>query len=215
MKSTSMRFGVMIALMVMTAGQSFGLVLYFDGGTHIISSEINEYVWVDYNQPGKQTSFILDPGGSVGNGLNLDGYCDSRLSVNGGSVGWDLIAHNNCLVTMTSGSIGNALVVRNNSVVTLYGGTIGSGIQLEDNAQLTIYGISYALDGTPIDGGQYLTLPDSSGLLSVTFEGGETIDYQLDLIGTGQPSIFLDIPEPATLGFLVLGGLSLLKRRNA
>jgi hypothetical protein len=212
MKSTmKLKVGAMV-VMLMMVGQGRALVLYFDGGTHTISSEINDYVWVDYNQPGKKTTFILDPGGSVANGFNLDGYRDSRLSINGGSVGWDLIAHDNCLVTMTNGAIGNALVARNNSVVNLYGGTIGAGIQLEDDAKLSIYGIHYALNGIQVEGGQFLTLPNNSGLLSVTFDGGQTIDYQLDIIGTGIPAIYLGIPEPATFGLLMVGGVVMRKR---
>ena len=214
MQNAAMRCAVVMAVLALTAAQGFALVHYNNGGTHNITWAHNEYVLIDYNKPGMNTTVIFEPGGAVTGDYDLYGYQDCRIILNGGVLNHDLNAYNNTKVTIYSGSINQFLYARDNSVVNLYGGTVGT-ISLQDNADLFVYGVSYALNGTPIDPGQIIEMPDKTVTLSVTFETGGTMDYEVLFRGSGQNSLALMIPEPATLGLLAVGGLTMLKRRFA
>lgn len=212
MKSTAMRAGVVMAVLGMAAGQSFG-ILYSDGGTHSLSSELSDFVWVDYNKPGKNTTFILETGGAVVGGWNVDGYKDSRITLNGGSIGWDLIAHDNSQVTLNSGSINRDLVAGGNSTVTIFGGTIGGKINIQDQAVLTIYGSDFVLDGVSVGIGSLTSIPNAPTTLAGKFLNGDAMSYQLLADAGSSVSVYL-IPEPATLGLLTLGGLVLFLKKQ-
>jgi hypothetical protein len=187
---------------------------YNDGGTYNISWAHNEYVLIDFNKPGMNTTVIFEPGGAVTGDYDLYGYQDCRIILNGGVLNHDLNAYNNTEVTIHSGSINQFLYARDNSVVTLYGGTVGT-ISLQENADLFVYGVSYAINGTPMAPGQTLQMPEGGVTLSVTFETGGTMDYEVLFRGSGQNVVTLMIPEPATLGLLAVGGLLLRRRENA
>ena len=51
MKDSRMTIWVMVVVLVIAVGQGFGLTQYNDGGTHDISTTINDDVWVDWNDP--------------------------------------------------------------------------------------------------------------------------------------------------------------------
>jgi hypothetical protein len=213
MQNAAMRCAVVMAVLAMTAAQGLAVYHYNDGGNHIITWAHSEYVLIDFNKPGMNTSVIFDSGSAITGDYDLYGYQDCQILLNGGVLNHDLNAYNNTEVTIQSGSINHVLYARDNSVINLYGGTVAA-ISLLDDAELYVYGVSYALNGMPVDPGQTLKMPDTTVTISVTFADGNTLDYEILFRGPGQNSVALMIPEPATLGLLALGGLTLLKRRR-
>lgn len=213
MQNAAMRCTVVMAILAMTAAQGLAVYQYNNGATHTITGAHSDYVLVDYNKPGMNTTVVFEPGSAVTGDYDLNGYQDCLIILNGGILNHDLNAYNNTEVTLQGGSINHILYARDNSVVNLYGGTVGT-ISLLGDSEMLVYGVSYALNGTPVDPGQTLQMPDAAITLSVTFADGNTMDYEI-LFSPGQNVVTLMIPEPATFGLLAFGGLTLLKRRRA
>jgi hypothetical protein len=103
MKSKSLKICLVMAVLIVAAEQGFGLTQYNDGGTHNISSTINDDVWVDYQAPGMQTTFNLLGGGSISYPYQLRGYNGSKINISGGSVGYQLLANDSTQVTISGG----------------------------------------------------------------------------------------------------------------
>lgn len=51
MRNVRITICVMVIILVMSAGQGFGLIQFKDGGTYNIDYTINDDVWVDYLAP--------------------------------------------------------------------------------------------------------------------------------------------------------------------
>jgi hypothetical protein len=135
MKNARMTICLVAAVLVTATGQGFGWTQYKDGGTHNISSTINDDVWVDYLAPGMQTTVNLLNGGYIPSPYKLQGYNDSRINMSGGSVG-DLYAYNSSQVTMNSGSV-SILWAHDNSQVTMNSGSV-SNLWTQDSSQVTM-----------------------------------------------------------------------------
>lgn len=209
MRCAANKWVMMTAVVMVLAGWSFGIYQFNDGETHELILEYDDYVFVDMARPGMGTTVILMPSGAVTGG-DLVGYEDSRIELAGGSVSGSLIGQDRSQITLYSGLVDGPLEARGYSIVNLYGGTIGGSIVVMDSAELILHGIHFEMNGQELDFGE-LDLSGDGGTITVIFQDDTTADYSISASGT--PSIFLVIPEPATLGLMTLGVVLLRKRR--
>ena len=179
MKKARMTICLMAAVLLMATNQGFGTVYFNDGGTHNISSTINDTVWVDYHSPGMQTTVNLLNGGRISS-YNLEGFSDSRINISGGSVGNYLNALENSQVTMSDGSV-KTLEAFDNSQVTIYGGTVSWELNARENGRVTMSGglvgnVLFAYDNSQvtISGGSMNSGLYAYGSSQVIMSGGST-----------------------------------------
>jgi len=120
-------FGVIILLL--TTSQVMGLTQFNDGEIHDVNSVINDDVWVDWEEPGMNTTVNLLAGGAIASEYKLQGYEDSIINVSGGSI-WELYAHDSSQVDVSGGSIRD-LFANNSSQVDVSGGSIDGMLFLQ------------------------------------------------------------------------------------
>ncbi|MGA2173043.1 MAG: PEP-CTERM sorting domain-containing protein [Sedimentisphaerales bacterium] len=136
MKNVRMTICLIAAVLVMATSQGFGVTEFKDGGTHNISSTINDAVWVDYQAPGMQTTVNLLNGGNIN---SFEGFNDSRINIFGGTAGYSIYADDDCQATMFGGTV-DYFVAENSSHITMSGGTVVKSLYAYGNSQLTFSG---------------------------------------------------------------------------
>ena len=139
MKKRSETICLIVAVLVIAAGQGFGVVEFKDGGTWDIDYTINDDVLVDYLAPGMQTTVNLLNGGNISNSYQLQGYSDSRINISGGIVSNRFSTFDSIQVTMSSGYVG-FLTAYDSSQVTMSGGWVATYLSAYDSSQVTMYG---------------------------------------------------------------------------
>ena len=177
-----------VAVLCVSSSQVMGLVEYNDGGTHTITTNLYEDVWVDWNVPGMGTTVINN--GWIDNPYIMQGFNDCILILsNGGSQ--QLRTHDNTNITISSGGFtadfrsydNSQVAITNNgevsslrsygnSQITMLNGRIDQDCHTYDNSQMTFSG------GTV----KTLQSQDSS---QVTMSGG-TMEYNLTATDTSQ-----------------------------
>ncbi len=138
MKNPEMTICLMMAVLVIAAGEALGLIEFKDGGTHDIDYEIRDDVRVDWETPGVHTR-VNWLSGAVTLGF-LRGYEDSIINISGGSIVESLWAYDRSQVTFSDGSIEDRLFARDSSHVTMSGGWIGLTFQAHENSEAVILG---------------------------------------------------------------------------
>lgn len=187
----------------MSGGEIDDLVAHNRSLVEVISGEIHTALAV-YDR-GK----ITFSGGSTG---YLRGFDSSEVIVSGGEIGGQLGTYNSSQLTVSGGLIGEHLVVNQDGQVSLSGGSIGGNLLLYKFAVLTIYGSDFAINGTPVDYGEYFASDYLSGTLTGTLASGDTLNNVFSI--EDNASIVL-VPEPATLLLLGLGTLFFRKTGRA
>jgi hypothetical protein len=234
MKKSSTAILMAMSILIITAGQVFGLAEFKDGGTHNINSTINDLVWVDYGSPGVRTTVNLVAGGSVD---SLYGDQDSRVNISGGNVSYNMIAVSNCRATMSGGTIGTSTSILDanfaaygNSLITMLGGTVyhdldisgtsrfewsggnvGRNLYVTTTANLTIEGTNFAINGIPVNFGQYYASDFSSGILTGILANSDVINNQFVIRNSASITL---VPEPASAVILTFGGLMFILKRK-
>ena len=162
------------------------VVVFDDGGEHIIDFTINDDVELRNSATGDPTKIKLVENGEIGDGL---------------------FSTDDCEMIISGGYINDSIYADDDSIVYIYGGTIGYMIFANDYSTIYIYGHDFQIDGIPVDYGE---LDVSGGRLTGTLFYGDYIDNNLDISSTA--SVIL-VPEPST--FILLGccGLILRKRK--
>jgi hypothetical protein len=175
MRNKSVTIWVMVAVLLMAAGQGFGTVYFSDGGTHNIDYEISDDVWVDWEAPGVHTR-VNWLSGAVTPGF-LRGYEDSIIKISGGSV-YELYACDNSQVTMSDGSIGRALWATGNSQVMMSGGSVSGHLLAHESGKITMSGGSvnslyaYGSSQATLSGGSVSGLLFAYESGKITMSGG-------------------------------------------
>ena len=162
------------------------VVVFDDGGEHIIDFTINDDVELRNSVTGDPTKIQLVENGEIGDGL---------------------FSADDCEMIISGGYINDSIYADDNSIVDIYGGTIGYMIFANDYSSIYIYGHDFQIDGLPVDYGE---LDVSGGRLTGTLFYGDYIDNNLDISSTA--SVIL-VPEPSTFILLGFGGLILRKRK--
>jgi hypothetical protein len=135
---------LMAAVLFMAAGQVFGApwTNFTDGGTYNINYLANNWVRLDYQTPGMQTTVNMLDGGSIG--FYLATYQNSQANIYGGYV-YNLAANDSSKVTMSGGSVGDSLYAHDSSQVTISGGSVAHGLSADNSSQVTMSGGSVEL----------------------------------------------------------------------
>jgi len=141
MKDSRMTIWVMVVVLAMAVGHGFGWTQYNDGGTHDISTTINDDVWVDYLAPGMGTTVNVLSGGSIPSPYKIQGFNDGQINIDGGTVGGEIYTYNNTQLTLNSGTLSSESFCYNDTQVRINGGSLDI-VWAYDNTQATINGNS-------------------------------------------------------------------------
>ena len=162
------------------------LTQYKDGGTHNISSTINDDMWVDYQSPGKQTVVNLLAGGIISAPYDLRGYNESKITISGGKVNDVLWAYDNSQILVIAGSV-NEVDTYNNSCITFSGGSKNclSGLFANDNSHVILLsGGSVSGEIHAYDSSQVIISGGSIGPNSVLYaQGNSRVELSSGLLG--------------------------------
>lgn len=197
---------------------SIGWGTAYDSSTVDISGGSVSNSLTTYN-----TSSVNIPAGNV---PFLYAYDNSSADISGGSVTDSLYAFGSSSVDVSSGNV-YYLWVNNTSTVDISGGSVyclptyntstvdisGGSVDIlhaRDTSIVTFYGYDFqALNGLSLDGNRAL---GTGTLVGRWFDG----TLWATIITTNESgAMILAIPEPATLGLLLLGGLALSRRRGS
>jgi hypothetical protein len=142
---------------------------------------------------------------------SLNTFGSSSTDISGGVISSGIDVYESSNLTVSGGQVGGYLEAYDNGTVTLSGGSISGWVYAEDGAVINVYGYDFNYDPT---GGN-----KNGGELRGIWAGGEafTLDF-LDNLSVGSTYYghvsLHEIPEPATLLLVGLGGLILRNRRK-
>lgn len=156
-----MKNAALLLFTVLSIGSARCYAIDFnDGGTHDISWILSGTVTVDQQTPGAFTKVNFLTGGGTTQGFHwVEAHNDARVTLNGGSLGGSLNAHDRSEITVYQGAIGNGgttaygtsrvdffggtvdgVVSRENSTVNIYDGNIGSWLWASEESNLRFHG---------------------------------------------------------------------------
>ncbi len=138
MKTKSMTIWVMVLVLCVSSSQVMAWIQYNDGGTHDITTTINDDVWVDWDSPGVGTTVNMLEGGSIAD--TLKGFEDSIINILGGSIGHELYSHDSSRLNISGGTIGGQLHSSDFSQVDISGGLIAFQLSIYGSSQVNISG---------------------------------------------------------------------------
>jgi len=147
---------------------------------------------------------------SSGEVKDLCALDNSHVTVSGGTVYWPFGANGNSTIDISGGSF-PSLDASENSQVNISGGLSTGRYEAWWNSTITFVGSSFAIDGVPVDFGQYFPSDYASGHLTGTLDSGDLLDN--DFFIHNNASIVI-VPEPATITLLGLAGAIVLRRRR-
>ena len=169
-----------------------------------------------------ETSELLFAGGQVQSDLRVEDSAFAKIT--GGNIK-RLLLFDYGEAEITEGTIGyvswdNAALLHQQSITHVYGGDFIGEIRLganpnwlDESCELFVYGTNFTINGSPVEYGTYINLNGQNYTdyyLTGTLLSGEAISNNIYLYD--DTSLVLT-PEPATVLFLGLGGLLLLRRR--
>ncbi len=176
----------------------------------------------------QDTSIINVSGGDVDSGI-FWGYDNSTINITGGDIK-SVHTSDNATLNVSSGIFLGLISSRGSSILNMSGGSVSglspmdfgvieltggdvrNSIVLSDNSTLRITGSNFNINGTQVEYGEY------SNIIASTFSGrlldGTIIDVEELRTTSPGASLVLVAPEPASLSLLVLGGLSMLRRKR-
>jgi hypothetical protein len=114
------------------------VLVFNDGGTHIINYAVYEPVYVDQSAPGVGTKVDLLDGGLIQ--AWIDAHQDSRVNILGGRVSGSVNAYGASHIAVVGGEIGGPVYCRENSRLDISGGSMGAWVQSLSSSEVTISG---------------------------------------------------------------------------
>lgn len=194
-----------LILVLMLAGQTFGMMYLQDGGTWDISVQIDDFVSVDLVAPNNPTTVNLLVGGDIGrDAYALYAYNDSNVNISGGSIN-ALSAFDDSNVTVTGGVFHKYLTACDNSNVNIFGGNLK--LEARNNSTVTFHGYDFEAGTGLALGGDHVL---GTGILAGKWFDGTS--WTIDIHQNASTATILVTPEPCTL--LLFGtGVVILQRR--
>jgi hypothetical protein len=200
MKNINMLWYVsFVALICICAADGFAIVNFYNDGTIDAGTPYTSiYTWNNAN--------VSMTGGTI---LSLDEYNSSKVNMQAGVVSQGTSLWNQSQLSLTGGRVGLFLEVHDSAVANLHGGVLDGWLYAADTSVVHVYG--YGFDYDPLAGIR------NGGLLTGFWSGGQTFSLNLlDNLETGtityEHIVLHEIPEPATLLLLGVGGLLIRKK---
>jgi hypothetical protein len=139
-----------------------------------------------------------------GASTNIYVYQTAVLNLMGGSVPGYVYVKDSGVVNMTDGHVGQLRLV-DSGTLNMSGGTAHEYLRATHSSKVNIHGLDLLASDT---GGNW-----GGGFVSGLW--GDGTPFSIDLVGETYDHVnLITIPEPATLGFLSLGGLALSRKRR-
>lgn len=179
-------------------------------------------------------SVINISGGNVGN--DFEAESGSEVNISGGTVGDGFRASFTSIVNVSGGTMGSfATNAPTNitgghfggefyagNIVDISGGSFGANVIIDQAGQANLFGTEFFLDGVLLDElieDELFMVEERDVTLSGRLADGSAFSFDLNssrVVGQDyflRVSVTRVIPEPSSLMFLMLGGLSLVRRR--
>lgn len=165
---------------------------------------------IDGSLDGWDNSRLTITGGEIG--ARVHARDNSRLDISGGWIESQVQIFDNVEATISGGDISGFVDAWHNSRLTISGGSITDHIAAVEGGLITLVGTDFAVDGTPVAYGDFVSDFGIIGSITGTLANDDALDIEFQLVGVGGDITF--IPEPAMVLLLGLGGLGLLRRRR-
>jgi len=189
-------------------GESYGYIsAYGDSRVTISGGELGWTLWCNENSRATVKEGAYFRGSLSVGGNAIAAFEDSSVN--------SVVTKDNGSLDIISGIIRVSLELRDNANVFWAGGTVGSHIMsggtssTDDTCLLTISGSSLAVNGTPLEYGEFVSDFALSGTITGTLLNGDIINNNFSILGD---SDIVFVPEPGMLLLVGLGGL-LLRRK--
>jgi len=133
-------------------------------------------------------------------------YGSGTMILRGGVVSGNLQAYGTTTVEIRDGSIGDNLGVHDSCEIAIRGGATDYVLWANDSSEVLIYGRDLSMT----------TSGGTRGYGKVTGSWADWSPFQinLDTASTHMHIGLVEIPEPATLSLLALGGLAMIRQRK-
>jgi len=184
MKNAMMTICLLMVALISLNSQTMAWVQYNDGGTHDITTTINDDVWIDWEMPGMGTTVNVINGANISNPYEMRTYNDSVLNISGGLIDlstndrsqvmvsggtiWDSHFYDSSHIEISDGTLFSHTLVEDNTDIIITGGTLSQGITLRHDSQGTML-------GGRVEGDMFLQNNSQYELLGGTFELGKLL----------------------------------------
>lgn len=177
---------------------------YEDSCVNILGGRVNASVWT-YDR-----SHVTIIGGEIGGPILA--WDTAVIDISGGALESWVQTFDNVEATISGGQISLFVETWDNSRVTISGGTIGGRIAAIRNGLITLVGTNFAVNGTPVEYGDFASAYGTTGVITGILANGDVLNNSFTLIHPGADITF--IPEPGTALLFGLGGLLLRRIRH-
>ena len=204
-------------------GEIWVVYAYNNSEVEVKGGTVSEYLGAYDN------STVIFSGGSI-NMAGLDARGNSKVTVSGGSIGFQLRARDNSSVTLTGGTILSFLEAKNTSTVTISGGAIGDSLYAHDSSTVMVnggevggdinaldssmiefHGSDFSIDGIKLSldsslrdyatlNGLYLT-----GTITGTLLDGTTLNNTFRIENDAVADIIINVPAPVLIALEISG----------